>query len=123
MAKVKPKKIEIAFCEHCGKHVKFHLDWEGCVWPTNKGIVSYRELYAYCPHCYRQIYVPAVNDVNIYRREKAYAEKVPSPVQIPIAAGELAKKIEGQLKTKSTEKTEQGKEILKKMFEGREQNG
>ena len=123
MAKVKPKKIEIAFCEHCGKQVKFHLDWEGCVWTTNKGIVNYKELYAYCPHCYHQIYVPAVNDVNIYRREKAYAEKVPSPVQIPIAAGELAKKIEEQLKMKSTEETEQGKEILKKMFEGREQNG
>ena len=98
MLRVKPKKIEIAFCEHCGKDVKFRLDWEGCVWPTNKGIVSYRELYAYCPHCYRPIYVHAVNDVNVSRREKAYAEKVPEPVQIPIAADELAKKIEEQLK-------------------------
>ena len=82
MAKVKPKKITQGFCEHCGKDVKFRLDWEGCVWPTRKGIIAYRELYAYCPHCYRPIYVPAVNDVNVYRREKAYAE-------IPIEADEI----------------------------------
>ena len=119
--KVKPRKVKYAFCSTCGKSVKFKIDWEGCVCPTNKGIVTYQELYAYCPHCYRQIYVPAVNDVNIYRREKAYAEKVPSPVQIPIATGELAKKIEEQLKMKSTEETERGKEILREMFEEREQ--
>ena len=114
MAKVKPKKIEIAFCEHCGKHVNFHLDWEGCVCPTNKGIVTYQELYAYCPHCYRQIYVPAVSDVNIYRREKAYAEKVPEPLIMPIASGEVAKAIEKMMQMKPSEETERGKEILKK---------
>lgn len=120
MLKVKPKKIETAFCEHCGKRVKFRLDWEGCVWQTNKGIVSAKELYAYCPHCYRPIHVPAVNDINVSRREKAYTEKVLKPIQIPIAAGELAKKIEEQLKMKPSEETERGKEILRAMFEGRE---
>ena len=117
--KVKPKKITQGFCEHCGKDVKFRLDWEGCVWPTNKGIISYKELYAYCPHCYHPVYEHAVNVINDYRREKAYAEKVPEPVQIPIAAGELAKKIEEQLKMKPSEETERGKEILKEMFEGK----
>jgi hypothetical protein len=121
MPKVKPRKITTAFCMYCRKHVNFRLDWEGCVWPTNKGIVAYKELYAYCPHCYRPVYVSAVNDVNVSRREKAYAEKVPEPVQIPIAAGELAKKIEEQLKMKPSEETEQGIEILKEMFEGKEQ--
>lgn len=120
---VKPRKVTQGFCEHCGKRVKFRLDWEGCVWPTNKGIVAYQELYAYCPHCYHPIYVPAVNDVNVYRREKAYAEKEIEPVQIPIVAGELARRIEEQLKMKPSEKTERGKKILKEMFEGREQNG
>lgn len=120
--KVKPKKItRSAFCEHCGKKVQFYLDWMGCAWPTDKGIVSYRELEARCPHCLHELYVPAVNDVNVYRREKAYAEKVPEPIQIPIAAGELAQRIEEQLKMKPSEKTERGKEILKEMFEGREQ--
>ena len=42
-------------------------------------------------------------------------------MQIPIAAGELAKKIEEQLKMKPSEETERGKEILKEMFEGKEQ--
>lgn len=118
--KVKLKKITHGFCEHCGKRVKFRLDWEGCVLTTNKGIITYKELYAYCPHCDNQVYIPAVHDVNVYRREKAYAEKVPEPVQIPIVAGELAQRIEEQLKMKPSEETERGKEILKEMFEGRE---
>lgn len=76
--KVKPRKVKrTAFCEHCGKKVQFYLNWMGCVWPTDKGIVAYRELEAHCPHCYREIYVPAINDVNVARRNKAYAEKVP----------------------------------------------
>ena len=120
MPKVKPKKITHGFCEYCGKDVEFRLDWEGCVAPTRKGIISYKELYAYCPHCYRPIYVPAVNDINIYRREKAYAEKVIEPVQMPIAAGKLAKKIEEQLQMEPTEEVMEGIKILKELFEGRE---
>lgn len=116
--KVKPKKIEIAFCEHCGKNVKFHLDWMGCAWRTDKGIVTYRELEARCPRCLREIYVPAVNDVNVYRRNKAYAEKVPEQIAMPIASGEVAKAIEKMLQMKPSEETERGKEILKEMFEG-----
>ena len=122
MPKVKTKKITHGFCQYCKEYVRFYLDWMGCAWPTDKGIVTYRELEARCPHCLREIYVPAVNDVNVYHREKAYAEKVPEPVQIPIAAGEIAKKIEEQLKMKPSEETERGKEILKEMFEGKEQN-
>lgn len=123
MPKVKPKKITHGFCQYCKEYVRFHLDWMGCAWPTNKGIVTYRELEAHCPHCCRPIYVPAVNDVNVYRRKKAYAGKVPEPMQIPIAAGELGKRIEEQLKMKPSGETERGKEILKEMFEGKEQNG
>lgn len=82
--KVKPRKVtRTAFCEYCGKKVQFYLDWMGCAWPTDKGIITYRELEAHCPHCDREIYVPAVNDVNISRRNKAYAEKVPEePLKI-----------------------------------------
>ena len=81
--KVKPRKITHGFCQYCKEYVRFYLDWMGCVWPTDKGIVSYRELEAHCPHCYREIYVPAVNDVNVYRRNKAYAEKVSEePIKI-----------------------------------------
>lgn len=121
MPKVKPKKIEIAFCEYCGKRVKFRLYWEGVATPTRKGIITYKELHAVCKECDCEIYVPAVNDVNVYRREKAYVKKILSePIQIPIAAGELAKKIEEQLKMKPSEETERGKEILKEMFEGKE---
>ena len=116
--KVKPKKITHGFCEYCGKDVKFRLDWEGCVWPTDKGIVAYQELYAYCPHCYSPIYVPAIKNINVSRREKAYAEKVPEPVQMPIASGEVAKAIEKMMQMKPSEETERGKEILKEMFEG-----
>ena len=71
--KVNPRKVtRSAFCEHCGKKVEFYLDWIGCAWPTNKGIIIYKELEAHCPHCLREIYVPAVNDVNVYLRNKAY---------------------------------------------------
>lgn len=119
--KVKPRKItRSAFCEHCGKKVQFYLDWMGCAWPTDKGIVTYRELEAHCPHCYREIYVPAVNDVNVYRRNKAYAKKVPEPLIMPIASGEVAKAIEKMMQMRPSEETERGKEILKEMFEGKE---
>ena len=96
--KVKPRKVtRTAFCEHCGKKVQFYLDWMGCAWPTDKGIVTYRELEAHCPHCYREIYVPAVNDVNVYRRNKAYAEKVPEePIKIGTRE-DLIKMCEGKV--------------------------
>ena len=96
--KVKPRKVtRSAFCEHCGKKVQFYLDWMGCAWPTDKGIVTYRELEAHCPHCYREIYVPAVNDVNVRRRNKAYAEKVPEePVKIGTQE-DLIKMCEGKI--------------------------
>ena len=120
--RVKPRKVtRSAFCEHCGKKVQFYLDWMGCAWPTDKGIVTYRELEAHCPHCYREIYVPAVNDVNVRRRNKAYAEKVPEPVLVPIVSGELAKAVEKMMQMRPSEETERGKEILKEMFEGKEQ--
>lgn len=119
--RVKPRKItRSAFCEHCGKKVQFYLDWMGCAWPTDKGVVTYRELEAHCPHCYREIYVPAVNDVNVYRRNKAYAKKVPEPLIMPIVSGEVAKAIEKMMQMRPSEETERGKEILKEMFEGKE---
>lgn len=119
--KVKPRKVtHSAFCEHCGHKVQFYLDWMGCAWPTDKGIITYRELEARCLHCLHEIYVPAVHDVNIYRRNKAYAEKVPEHIAMPIASGEVAKAIETMLQMQPSEETERGKEILKEMFEGKE---
>ena len=119
--KVTPRKVTHGFCQYCKEYVRFRLDWMGCAWPTDKGIVTYRELEAHCPHCYREIYVPAVNDVNVYRRNKAYAEKVPEQIALPIASGEAAKVIEKMLQMQPSEETERGKEILKEMFEGKEQ--
>jgi hypothetical protein len=72
--KVKPRKIETVFCEECGKNVKFKIDWEGVVSPTRKGIITYKELYAYCPKCDNEVYIPAIGGINEYRREKAYKE-------------------------------------------------
>ena len=119
--KVKPRKItRSAFCEHCGKKVEFFLNWVGCAGPTDKGIITYRELEARCPHCYREIYAPAVNDINVYRRDKAYAEKVSEQIAMPIASGEVAKAIEKMMQMRPSEETERGKEILKEMFEGKE---
>lgn len=118
--KIKPRKVKrTAFCKHCGKKCKVYLDWMGCAWPTDKGVVTYRELEARCPHCLHEIYIPALNDVNVYRRNKAYAEKVPEQIAIPIASGEVAKVIERMMQMSLSEETERGKE----MFERREQNG
>lgn len=115
--KVKPRKITTAFCEHCGKDIQFHLDWVGCASQTNKGIITYKELEAYCPHCYHEIYIPAV---NVARKIKAYTEKVQKKILMPIASGETAKIIE---KMHPSEESEQGKEILYKMFKEKEKNG
>ena len=41
----------------------------------------------------------------------------------PIVSGEAAEQNRESLKIGSSEETERGKEILKEMFEGREQNG
>ena len=71
-----------------------------------------------CKECDCEIYVPAVNDVNVARRNKAYAEKVPEQIAMPIASGEAAKAIEKMLQMRPSEETERGKEILKEMFEG-----
>ena len=58
--------------------------------------------------------------MNVYRRNKAYAEKIPEKIAMPIASGEIAKTIEKMLQMKPSEETERGKEILKEMFEERE---
>lgn len=74
--KVKPRKIKPeVFCIECNKKVKFRVEEEGVASPTPKGIIIYKELYAYCPHCYREVYVPAVNDINVRSRQKAFEEK------------------------------------------------
>ena len=116
--KVKPRKITHAFCAVCGKSVKFCLDWDGVASPTRKGVITYKELYAYCPYCDSQVYVPAVNDINVYRRNKAYAAKVPEQIAMPIASGDMAKVIENMMETRPSEETERGIEILKKLFAG-----
>lgn len=73
--KVKPKKVEYIFCPTCGKYVKFKTDWEGVAQMTSKGVITYKELYAFCPECEEEVYVPAINDVNVYRRDKAFEHK------------------------------------------------
>ena len=118
--KIKPRKITHAFCAACGKSVKFCLDWDGVASPTRKGVIIYKELYAYCPHCDNQVYVPAVNDVNVYRRNKAYAAKVPELISIPIASGDMAKVIEKMMEVGPSVETEQAIENLKKLFAGRD---
>lgn len=115
--KVKPHKVTHGFCNFCGKPVKFLLDWDGVASSTRKGVITYKELYAYCPHCDGPVYVPAVNDVNVYRRNKAYAAKVPEQIAMPIASGEVAKAIEKMMQIQPSEETERGIEILKEMFE------
>lgn len=118
--KVKPRKIETTFCDKCGKKVKFKVDWEGVAQVTQKGVITYRELYAICKECSNEVYVPAINDINVYRREKAFAQKKKDSIQIPIATGELAKRIEEQLKIKPSEDTKRGIEILNEMFKDKE---
>lgn len=74
--KVRPRKVKYAFCSTCGKNVKFKIDWEGVVENTSKGIINYRELQAFCPECKKQIYVPAINDINVIRRNEAFKNKI-----------------------------------------------
>ena len=75
--KVKPRKIKPeVFCIECNKKVKFRVEKEGVASPTPKGVIIYKELYAYCPHCYREVYVPAANDINVRSRQKAFEEKI-----------------------------------------------
>jgi hypothetical protein len=114
--KVKPRKVTHGFCVDCGTSVKFRLDWEGVASLTRKGVIHYKELFAYCPHCDNRVYVPAVNDVNVYRRNKAYEEKIPEQISMPIASGNVAKTIEKMMQMQPSEETERGKEILNEMF-------
>ena len=95
--KVKPRKVTRAICPYCGKYVNFRLYWEGTAALTRKGIITYKELNAVCKECDCEIYVPAVNDVNVYRRNKAYVEKVPEE---PVKFGtqeDLIKMCEGKI--------------------------
>ena len=73
--KVKPRKINPeVFCIKCNKKVKFRIEEEGCASVTPKGVMFYNELYAHCPHCYREVYVAALNDINARSRQKAFEE-------------------------------------------------
>lgn len=69
--KVKPKKVTHTFCPSCGKYVKFIIDWEGVIQNTPKGIITYKELYAICSKCEREVYIPAINDINVRHRNNA----------------------------------------------------
>ena len=115
--KVKPRKIETAFCLECGKKVKFKIEWKNRLVCRAYSAAEYKELYAICKECGNEVYVPAINDINVNHSEKAYAELFKTQIQpTPIVTGEAAKRIEKQLKTRSSKDVEKGIEILKKMF-------
>ena len=115
--KVKPRKIEPAFCLECSKKVKFKIEWKNRLVCRAYSAAEYKELYAICKECGNEVYVPAINDINVNHREKAYAELLKTQIQpTPIVTGEAAKRIEKQLKTRPFKDVEKGIEILKKMF-------
>ena len=121
--KVKPKKVTYSFCLNCERDVKFKVDWMGVKESTPKGIITYKELYAICPHCGEEIYVSAVNDVNVVRREKAFAETVKTQIQpTPIVTGKKAKEIEKLIQKEFAEEDiERGKANLRALFQDKEQ--
>lgn len=63
--------MKTAYCINCGKDVEYKTDWEGVAQNTPKGIIKYKELYAFCSCCGHEIYIPEINDKNVENREKA----------------------------------------------------
>lgn len=107
--KVVPKKVTHTFCPNCGKSVEFKMDWEGVAQNTSKGIITYKELYAFCPECEEEVYVPAINDINTHRRNKAFENKIPFIPEKPVSNLETV--IADFLKTSDVEPMRHGEWI------------
>ena len=64
------------YCVRCGIKVSYKL--ESSMEETSVHEVSFKflETRACCRICGEQVYVPAVNDKNVYERHKAYYAKL-----------------------------------------------
>ena len=64
------------YCTRCGVKVLYKL--ESSMEETSVHEVSFKflETRARCRICGEQVYVPAVNDKNVYERHKAYYAKL-----------------------------------------------
>lgn len=67
---------EKAYCTHCNSKEEYQIRTNTRSLEVNEVIFDYSELEAHCKKCQNLVYVPAVNDRNVYARKKAYYDKL-----------------------------------------------
>ena len=70
--KIRPK----VYCVGCGDFRSYILESSIEVVIVRDVTFDYLEMRALCNRCKKQVYVPAINDLNYYERHKAYYEKL-----------------------------------------------
>lgn len=64
------------FCTNCYTKVPYHLAFSTEVASVREVTFSYEKTTALCDICGKEVYVPAVNDRNVYERHKAYYKEL-----------------------------------------------
>ena len=69
------------FCINCNKYVEYYTTAEDVEVVTPKGKMKCRQLSAHCFKCWKEIYVPKINDENCKLREYAYKNFIDNKVK------------------------------------------
>lgn len=64
------------FCTICYQPVSYHLESGMREISVKEVSFSFLETRAICDQCGTRVYVPAINDKNVYERHKAYYNKL-----------------------------------------------
>lgn len=81
------------FCASCYARVEYRLTTATVELSVRDVIFSYQEVQAFCKDCGAAVYVPAVNDKNVYERHKAYYEALTKLCEEKIQNGNLQEKV------------------------------
>lgn len=69
-------KAKQPFCIHCNRHVGYRVETRPMSVNVRGTDVPYRELFATCAKCSKEIYVDLINDLNCDSRNRAYEEQI-----------------------------------------------
>ena len=65
-----------AFCSKCYDREEYRTEVQDEVASVREVTFSFPETKAYCKACGTLVYIPAVNDINVYERHKAYYNRL-----------------------------------------------
>ena len=81
------------FCPKCYESVPYYLRQSEKKISVREVSFSYLEIEAVCKECHNPVYVPAINDKNVYERHKAYYEALSNICMEEIQNGIIQEKV------------------------------